>query len=102
MESMRTVRPVLPVAPYIGGKRTTFGGKVSERNFGVSLGRPVRFDVTGPGPMLQDVHERLAGVVIECLPWAELLDRHDRPGTLYYLDPPYWGCEADYGADLVA
>src|SRR5690606_8411986 len=24
----------------------------------------------------------------------------DRPGALFYLDPPYWGCETDYGADV--
>ena len=24
----------------------------------------------------------------------------DRPETLFYLDPPYWGCETYYGAGL--
>ena len=23
--------------------------------------------------------------------------RYDRPATLFYLDPPYYGCEDDYG-----
>ena len=31
------------------------------------------------------------------MPWAEFLRRYDGPGTLFYLDPPYWGCEDDYG-----
>ncbi len=26
--------------------------------------------------------------------------RINRPATLFYLDPPYWGCEADYGAGV--
>lgn len=26
--------------------------------------------------------------------------RYDRHDTLFYLDPPYWGCEDDYGRDL--
>jgi DNA adenine methylase len=43
------------------------------------------------------VHERLAGVVIERLPYNEFVIRYDRPGTLFYLDPPYWGNEGDYG-----
>ncbi|WP_394341509.1 DNA adenine methylase [Rhodobacter maris] len=26
--------------------------------------------------------------------------RYDAPETLFYLDPPYWGCEGDYGKEL--
>lgn len=47
--------------------------------------------------MLEDVHERLCGVDIERLPYAELIARYDTAGTLFYLDPPYHGCETDYG-----
>lgn len=47
--------------------------------------------------MLEEVHERLAGVTIENRDWLDFIDRYDRPGTLFYLDPPYWGCEDDYG-----
>ena len=50
--------------------------------------------------MLEDVHDRLAGVVIERLAWPAFVSRYDRPGTLFYLDPPYWGSEADYGAGI--
>lgn len=39
-------------------------------------------------------------MVVERLPYADLLARYDRPETLFYLDPPYWGCEADYGAGV--
>lgn len=83
-------------------QRTAFGGKVRGRNFGVSVTGPARFDVGKLGPLLEAVHERLAGVVIECLPWPDLLRRYDRPATLFYLDPPYWGCEEDYGEGVFA
>ncbi|MBC8240472.1 MAG: DNA adenine methylase [Alphaproteobacteria bacterium] len=53
-------------------------------------------------PLLEALHERLASVVIECLPWSEAIRRYDRPETLFYLDPPYWGSEGDYGKDLFA
>jgi DNA adenine methylase len=29
-------------------------------------------------------------VQIECLPYEEVLDRYDRPTSLFYLDPPYY------------
>lgn len=32
--------------------------------------------------------------------YAAFIDRLDRPGTLFYLDPPYYGNEGDYGKDL--
>ena len=32
-----------------------------------------------------------------CLDFADFICRVDRPDTLFYLDPPYWGCEGDYG-----
>ena len=84
-------------ARFLYLQRTAFGGKVSGQNFGVSTDRPARFNLTTLEPMLEDVHARLAGVVIECLPYAEFINRYDRPDTLFYLDPPYWGCETDYG-----
>lgn len=87
-------------ARFLYLQRTAFGGKVSGRNFGVSKDRPARFNLTTLEPMLEDVHSRLSGVVIECLDWADFIPRYDGAGTLFYLDPPYWGCEGDYGKEL--
>ena len=30
------------------------------------------------------------------LSWDKLIDKYDRKGMLFYLDPPYWDCEDDY------
>lgn len=84
-------------ARYLYLQRTAFGGKISGRNFGISRTGPARFDLNKLEPMLAEVHERLASVVIECLPYREFIARYDRDGALFYLDPPYWGCEDEYG-----
>lgn len=87
-------------ARFLYLQRTAFGGKVASRNFGVSVGRSAHFDLTKLEPMLADVYERLSSVTIECLPYVKFIERYDRPSTLFYLDPPYWGCENDYGKNI--
>lgn len=78
-------------------QRLAFGGKVSGRTFGVDASSSARFDVGKLEPMLADLHDRLQSVVIERLPYADFIRRYDREGALFYLDPPYWACETDYG-----
>lgn len=72
------------------------------QHFGVSREYPGRFDVTKLAPVLEAIHERLARVSIECLPWQDFITRYDAAGTLFYLDPPYFGNEDDYGAGMFA
>ncbi len=84
-------------ARFLYLQRLAFGGKVTGQNFGIDRGM-ARFNITKLAPLLEDVHERLTGVVIESLPWQAFLSRYDRPEALFYLDPPYWGSEDDYGA----
>jgi DNA adenine methylase len=69
-------------------QRLAFGGKAAGQNFGVSAGRPGNFNLTRLAPLLEDVHERLSGVVIENLYWLDFIDGYDRPDMLFYLDPP--------------
>ncbi|PIE10677.1 MAG: DNA methyltransferase [Rhodobacterales bacterium] len=95
-----TLTDLQRAARFLYLQRTAFGGKISGQNFGVSKDRPGRFNLTTLEPMLEDLHTRLAGVVIECLDFAEFIRRYDGVGTLFYLDPPYWGCEKDYGKEM--
>lgn len=84
-------------ARFLYLQRTCFGGKVRGRNFGVDATAPGAFNVTRLMPLLDELHDRLAGVTIECLPWHDFIPRYDRAETLFYLDPPYWGSENYYG-----
>jgi len=89
-------------ARFLYLQRTAFGGKVAGRNFGVSPRESASFDVTKIVPMLEAAHERLTAVTSENLDFEACLSRYDRPGTLFYLDPPYWGSEDYYGKALFA
>ena len=87
-------------ARFLYLQRLAFGGKVAGRNFGVDPWSGAAFNASKIMPLLEDLHERLAGAIIENLPYADFIRRYDRPGTLFYLDPPYWGSEGDYGKDV--
>lgn len=79
-----------------------FGGKPTVRAFARSAMRGSRWDAGRVERHLREVHHRLAGVVIEQLPYDTFITRWDAPTTLFYLDPPYWGCEGYYGKGLFA
>ncbi|WP_312138226.1 DNA adenine methylase [Brevundimonas sp.] len=87
-------------ARFIYLQRLAFGGKVSSQSFGVSADSAQSFSLRRLKPRLDRLRDRLDEVVIENLDWLEIITRYDAPGTLFYLDPPYWGGEGDYGSGL--
>ncbi len=87
-------------ARFLYLQRLSFGGKVNGRTFGIAPDKPARFDFTTLQPMLEDLHARLAGVTVMNMDWSAFIDRIDRKSVLFYLDPPYFGHENDYGKDL--
>lgn len=86
-------------ARFLYLQKTAFGGKISGRNFGVDNRSAGAFNLYRIAPQLEEIHERMAGVTIENLRWQDFIRRYDRDGMLFYLDPPYWGNEKDYGKD---
>jgi len=104
-ERLRRIDPITLTdlecaARFLYLQRTGFSGKVEGRTFGIDRERGSRFNLLKLAPILEDIHERLAGVTIENLDWLAFIDKYDRPGTLFYCDPPYWGAEDYYGKDL--
>ena len=49
------------------------------------------FNLTSLPELLENAHKRLERVQLECAPYEEVMRRFDRPTTLFYLDPPYFG-----------
>jgi DNA adenine methylase len=77
-------------ARYYYLQRLCFGGRVKGRTYGASpLSRP-RINLLRIEEELSEVHLRLAGVTIEHLSWHAFLSTYDKPGTLFFLEPPYY------------
>ena len=77
-------------ARYYYLQRLCFAGRVRGRTYGASpMSRP-RINLLRIEEELSEVHLRLSSVTIEHLPWQKFLKTYDKPGTLFFLDPPYY------------
>lgn len=91
-----TLTDIQRAARFYYLQRCCFGAKVSGQTFGVSHTQPPNFNLLRIEEELSAAHLRLARVVVENLPWQECVQRYDRTGTFFLLDPPYWKVEG-YG-----
>lgn len=99
LQHPETLTDIQRAARFYYMQRTAWGGKVSGRTFGVSPAGPPRLNLLRMEEDLSQAHIRLSRVTIEHLPWRQCIERYDRPGTLFFLDPPYWETEG-YGIEF--
>ena len=101
-----TLTDVQRAARFAYLQRLTFGGKpahdATPGQMGPSVHHPARLTPGRMRRLIEAAHRRLEGVHVECLDWLVFIRRYDRPFTLFYLDPPYWGHENDYGKGVFA
>ena len=80
--------------------KTGYGARLRSPSFGIAASAPSRFNLLRIEEELSAAHLRLARVYVENKPFQDVIERFDRPDTLFYVDPPYWGCEDYYGKDV--
>lgn len=80
--------------------RTSFGAKAYKQSFGVANSQPPRLNFDRIAEDLTEAHLRLSRVTIENLDYEALIKRYDGEHVFFYIDPPYWDCESDYGKGL--
>ncbi|SOD40193.1 DNA adenine methylase [Nitrosovibrio sp. Nv4] len=77
-------------------QKLAFGGRVEGQTFGTATTSPPKLNLLRLEEDFSQAHLRLARTYIEHLDWRECINKYDRPHTLFYCDPPYWGTEG-YG-----
>lgn len=94
-----TLTDIQRAARFYYLKKQAFGGKVADHTFGTSTTSAPRFNLLRIEEELSMAHLRLSRTLIEHLDWHQCIERYDRPHTLFYCDPPYWGTEG-YGVEF--
>ena len=76
--------------------RVAFGAKRRKPTFGVKAS--ARTWVLPPSVLvnLDATIERMRGVLFESVDVCRLVELYDRPTTLFYVDPPFYGTSQDY------
>lgn len=80
-------------------QKLAFGGKVDGQVFGSATTSRPRLNLLRIEEDLSQAHLRLQGTYVEHLSWERVVEKYDRPHSLFYLDPPYWQTEG-YGVDF--
>jgi DNA adenine methylase len=78
-------------ARYLYLLRNSFASLVARPRYHRNVVQPPSFNLERLPQLIENAHKRLERVQLECSPYDEVLARFDRPTTLFYLDPPYWG-----------
>lgn len=91
-----TLTDIQRAARFFYLQKLAFGAKVEGQTFGVATTASQALNLLRIEEDLSAAHLRLSRVVIEHMDWAACIERYDRPHTLFYCDPPYWGTEG-YG-----
>lgn len=94
-----TLTDIQRAARFYYLQKQAFGGKVADHTFGTSTTSAPRFNLLRIEEELSMAHLRLSRTLIEHLDWHQCIERYDRPHSLFYCDPPYWGTEG-YGVDF--
>ena len=94
-----TLTDIQRAARFYYLQKLSFGGKVEGRTFGTATTSRPRLNLLRIEEDLSAAHLRLSRTYIEHMEWSECIRRYDRPHSLFYCDPPYWGTEG-YGVDF--
>jgi DNA adenine methylase len=86
-----TLTDIQRAARHLYLLKNSYAGLIRNLNYKVNTMHAPGLNLERLPEIIEETHRRLARVQLECLPYEQVLKRFDRPWTLFYLDPPYFG-----------
>ncbi len=85
-----TLTDIQRAARFFYIQKNSFAGLVRSPHYKATVvGRP-NYNPARIPMSIEAAHRRLQNVQLECLPYQKILEKYDRPTTLFFIDPPYW------------
>jgi DNA adenine methylase len=88
-----TLTDIQRAARHLCLLKNSYAGLIRNLNYKCSVAQPPGLNPERLPEVIEETHKRLARVQLENLPYEAVLKRFDRPDTLFYLDPPYFGLD---------
>jgi len=88
-----TLTDIQRAARHLYLLKNSYAGLIRDLNYKCCVAQPPGFNPESLPKIIEETHNRLARVQLENLPYEKILKHYDRPETLFYLDPPYFGLE---------
>jgi DNA adenine methylase len=88
-----TLTDVQRAVRFLYLQKNSFGGRIHRQNYHYCVAKPSNFNPRRVPDVIRATAKRLEGVQLECWPYEKVLERYDRPTTLFYCDPPYVGVD---------
>jgi DNA adenine methylase len=85
-----TLTDIQRAARFFYLQKNSFGGLIVKQKFHYGVTHPSNYNPERIPEIIERTHKRLQRVQIESLPYEQILEKYDRPTTVFYLDPPYW------------
>jgi DNA adenine methylase len=96
-----TLTDIQRAARHLYLLKNAYAGLIRSLDYKCHVAQPPGLNPERLPETIEETAQRLARVQLECLPYEKVLERFDRPWTLFYLDPPYFGLKL-YRHNLVA
>jgi len=88
--SLEGLTDIQRAARFLYLQKLSYGGRITRKAYAIRVLEKANLRSDAIAETLDETHSRLIGVQIEHLPYDEVIRRYDRPGTFFYLDPPYY------------